>query len=183
MIGFSACAASDCVCGENARCPGLLIAICHHAKCGVDSRARAPPLCPGGIGSLVHPPPLWGWNLPLYHPSSTKSTLCRLPAPLAAWCTLGDDISCNTKYQPPDKTLDVVPIAGNLPADASYCQIVKASDNQTVILSTVSDSSTLTASRIPSLQGLASRVPPLQELGVPSGTVTLTDGSRKTCGP
>jgi hypothetical protein len=29
------------------RCPGLLIASCSHAKCGVDSRARAPPLCPG----------------------------------------------------------------------------------------------------------------------------------------
>eukprot|EP01047_Picozoa_sp_COSAG01_P070545 COSAG01_NODE_10724_length_2095_cov_1.018036_1_plen_68_part_10 len=50
MIGLAggysavACAAIDM------RCPGLLIAYCFHAKCRVDSRALAPPLCPGGIG-------------------------------------------------------------------------------------------------------------------------------------
>ena len=41
---------------------------CFHAKCGVDSRARAPPLCPGGMGSLVHPLPSREWNLPFAIP-------------------------------------------------------------------------------------------------------------------
>jgi hypothetical protein len=39
-----------------------------YAKCGVDSRARAPPLCPGGMGSLVHPLPSREWNLPFAIP-------------------------------------------------------------------------------------------------------------------
>jgi hypothetical protein len=48
--------------------PWFVIASRSHAKCGVDSRARAPPLCPGGMGSLVHPLPSREWNLPFAIP-------------------------------------------------------------------------------------------------------------------
>ena len=37
---------------------------CFHAKCGVDSRARAPPLCPGGIGHSSTLSPFGGGIIP-----------------------------------------------------------------------------------------------------------------------